>query len=128
MLSKRVIFISKSTLSQNLLEMIIKTIPRKVDFIPYRDMAAVMRTYFPKTVQLVIMDYNAMPKEDAEGVFQEVFSKKNLKQSKKVMIYSREAAIDHNKMKKLGVDYIYAKPFLPNEFIELVSKHLGIKV
>ncbi len=124
---KHVVFISKSKLSQNLIELIVKTIPRKIDFTTFDDLHEVALAFFPKNIQLVILDHNSIPKENSDLVFQQAFGKRQLKQAKKILMFSRDVDLDHEYLKAQGFQHSYAKPFLPDELIDMVSQNLGIR-
>ena len=127
MSGKKVIFISKSRLTQNLMELIINAVPRRLGFESFDDLAAFKKAALLKTVHLIILDQNCLPEATAVAELDLLFSRKQFKAAKKIFIFSHGTKIDYDTFKNCGIQQFYTKPFLPEEFIEIISHHLGIK-
>ncbi|EKD51963.1 MAG: hypothetical protein ACD_62C00150G0005 [uncultured bacterium] len=128
MSTKRVVFVSGSRLAQNLFEMIIRGIPRKIEFTAYDNLDAVAQAYFPNKVNLIILDQNCLSGDAGANLLTKAFVRGAFKTSKRMFVYSRNKVFDHEDLKQNGFKYQYAKPFLPEELIVMLSEHLGITV
>lgn len=119
---KHVIFVSKSKLSQNLMTLIVRSMPRKLHFTCFDSVAAAEHQYFTKPIQLVIVDKNAL-----QNTTQKPFSQKALKNAKTVLIHTREAHINREQLKEAGISDLLTKPFLAEELVEMIDNKLGYK-
>lgn len=123
---KRILFLSKSRLSQNLMELIIPCIPKKIAFTSIHDPAELAPAYFPKPIQLVMLDENFL-EESSEETLKEQFSSFGLRHAKKILICHKNSRANRNKVSELGITHFHTKPFLAEELATIVEKYLGHK-
>lgn len=124
---KRVLFVTKSKLSQNLLEIIIKSIPKKLEYHVVSNLDDLQIAFFPKPIQLVIIDSNVLSENGFQEAEWDLFKTSKLKASKKILIHARDTKFDLDKLKSVGVLQSLSKPFLPEELVEIINKQLGSK-
>ncbi|MBF0104760.1 MAG: hypothetical protein HQM16_05480 [Deltaproteobacteria bacterium] len=119
---KRIIFISRSKLSQNLMEIIIKSINKKIDYKPLSSLKELSKAHYSRPVQIVIVDNNAVRGEktsDTElfGAFESRYFVK----SKKIFLHTRKDAIDRDLLERHGFGVFLVKPFLTEELIDIIT-------
>lgn len=121
---KRIYFVTKSKLAQNLMDIIIKSINKKIDYKTLNFLSDLKSTPAAKPVQLLIVDHNAVENhpETLDLIDSKQFSK-----SKKIFVHSRSVKINRDRLEQLGFTHFLTKPFLPEEFIELIHSSLGGK-
>lgn len=124
---KRILFVTQSRLSQNLLGIIIKSIPRKIDYLTFSSLDEINATSLKKPVHLVIIDLNVFEGLAPTPKALAVFEGRTLKKARKLIIHDRQAAMDHRQLKTLGIDQGMSKPFLPEELVTLIMKSVGDK-
>lgn len=119
---KHVIFVSQSKLSQNLMTLIVKSIPRKMNFHCFDRIEDVNKNYFPKSVQLAIVDKNTL--SDAS---QKTFTPKAFRNAKIVLIHTRDFHPNREQLKTASISDFLTKPFLSEELVEMIENKLGYK-
>ena len=122
---KRILFLSKSRLSQNLMELITPCIPKKVILTGITDSAVLATMYFPKPIQLIIIDENFLD-EAFEGTLTELFSSFAFRHAKKVLVCHKNSKLNREKLSDLGIAYFHTKPFLAEELATIIEKYLMI--
>lgn len=123
---KRILFLSKSRLSQNLMELIIPCIPKKISLTGINDPDGLSSAYFPKPVQLVMLDENFL-EETSEETLREQFSSFGLRHAKKILVCHKNSRADRKKAAELGISHFHTKPFLAEELAAIIEKYLGHK-
>lgn len=123
---KRILFLSKSRLSQNLMELIIPCIPKKIALTGLNDPVALATAYFPKPFQLVMLDENFLG-ETPEEALREQFASFGLRHAKKILVCHKNSRADRDKFANLGITHFHTKPFLAEELAAIVDKYLGHK-
>lgn len=113
---KRLIFVSQSRLCQNLLALIAKSFPKKIDLTTLTDLNELNTLPSTKPINTIIFDEHAVDK-----VCPTVFLKPRFKQAKKILIHGSHAKIDKEKLSRLGQVQTKAKPLLPEEIIALMT-------
>lgn len=119
---KHVIFVSKSKLSQNLMTLIVRSMPRKINFNCFDSIDAAEHQYFAKPIHLAILDKNTLP-----DTAQKLFTQKALKNAKTVLIHTRDEHINREQLKNAGIHDSLTKPFLAEELVEVIDNKLGYK-
>lgn len=122
---KHMLFLSPSELSQNLMELIVPTIPRKIHFQSCRNLGELQSHYFSKPVTCTIIDERFLM-ENNFAELSAVFEKINLKKSKKILFYTSQGPFLRSGS-ELGFDESHAKPFLAEELKEIIRRALGLK-
>lgn len=119
---KHVIFVSKSKLSQNLMTLIVRSMPRKISFHCFDSVDAAEHQYFAKPIHLVIVDKNTLL-----DTTQKPFTQKSLKNAKTLLIHTRDAPVNREQLKNTGISDLLTKPFLAEELVEMIDNKLGYK-
>jgi hypothetical protein len=123
---KRAIFVTKSKLSQNLAELIVQHIPKKIEFHSYDSLLSMEALYFPKPIQLILMDAHSINIAGEREI--KVLEKSSLKKAKRVLLHSRGQALDQEFLNKIDVKAMATKPCLADELMNLILKHVGYKI
>jgi hypothetical protein len=120
---KQIAFITKSKLSQNLMGLLVPSLGQKISYVTFDSFETASAYHFAKPVHVMIFDQNVFDdlKDECDWSF---FEKPNLKKSEKILIYARHRDIDTGNLRELGFTAFHAKPFLPEELIELLKHHL----
>jgi len=124
---KRLLFVTKSKLSQNLLEIIVKTLPKQIDYHTLSNFSDLNTNSLSKTIQLMIIDQNSLPSNLKNDGLWSPLQSKYLKNAKKILINNRNDTIDQDFLKSLGFSQFLTKPFLTEELIDVLQKYLGGK-
>lgn len=112
---KRLIFVSQSRLCQNLLALIAKSFPKKIDLITLTDLDEFNTLPSTKPINTIIFDEHTLDK-----VCPPVFLKPRFKQATKIFIHGSNTKIDKEKLSRLGLVQTKVKPFLPEEIVRLM--------
>lgn len=123
-MAKRIAFISRSHLSQNLLGLVVATLPQKVEYQAFDDLSQTQGKNPGKNFTLVVIDFNAVndiPKMDIQAFL----SQRSFRSAKKILLHIRDTALSPLEWTNLGFDGFLTKPFLPQEFLTLVTKKMG---
>lgn len=122
---KHILFISKSQLAQNLMELIVKTIPKKVDFRVANSLDELENHTWRKPLQLLIFDANVMT--ESGELLTRMLTQKAFKGARRILIHAHQSqtVLPAHEMRALGMHQLLAKPFLPEELIELIEKNTG---
>ena len=123
---KRILFLSKSRLSHNLMDLITPCIPKRIVLTGLTDSGALTTTYFPKPIQLVMIDENFLD-ETFENTLTELFATFAFRHAKKVLICHKNSKTDRERLTALGINYFHTKPFLAEELAAIIEKYLGQK-
>jgi DNA-binding NtrC family response regulator len=122
-MAKRIAFISRSHLSQNLLGLVVATLPQKVEYQSFDNLSAAQNQNHGKNFTLVMIDFNAVsdsPQTDTQAFL----SQRGFRNAKKIMLHTRDSVINPQDWTPLGFNGFLTKPFLPQEFLTLVTKKL----
>lgn len=125
-MAKRIAFISRSHLSQNLLGLVVATLPQKTEYQAFDDLSEAQGKNHGKNFTLVMVDLNAVndiPKMDV----QTFLSQRGFRNAKKILLHVRDRTLNPSEWTDLGFDFFLTKPFLPQEFLTLVTKRSGGK-
>lgn len=125
-MAKRIAFISRSHLSQNLLGLVVATLPQKIEYQAFSDLSEAQSKNHGKTFTLVVIDFNAVNDLPKTNV-QDFLSQRSFRDAKKILLHVRDAILNPSEWINLGFDGFLAKPFLPQEFLTLVTKKSGGK-
>lgn len=119
---KRVVFVSRSKLSQNLLGLIMQSLPKKIEYTPLNTLEELEEALFSKAIHLILIDHNTIHPESSWAGLET----KPLKTARKVFIHTRKTKLPHD-LEEVGFHQAVTKPFLTEELVELIENHLGGK-
>jgi len=114
---KRVLFVTKSKLAQNLLGIIIQSIPKKIELVTLDDLKTVGDSYFAKPINLILLDESVIVNTEE---FKNL-DKTKLKNAKRILIHKRNSKVDKSNLGNLGIKQFHAKPFLTEEILDWVT-------
>lgn len=119
---KRVVFISRSKLSQNLLSLVLESIPnKKIELVTVSNLIELQKTFFPKPIHSIIIDASVLTGDvDTSG-----FNAKSLQKAQRILIHSRHHTIPGKLIDELHVDQTCTKPFTPEELTGIVQQSIG---
>jgi hypothetical protein len=121
---KRIVFLSKSRLARNLLELIVPAIPKKVHYTGCPDLTVLAKTNFAKPVQLVLIDENFCSDSELD-VLTKTLQTSAFQSAKRLAFANKSSARNRDQWDKLRVSHVHIKPFLAEELANLIEKNLG---
>lgn len=124
---KRVVFLSRSKLALNLMELVMPSVPKKIQFRGFGNLEEIKKTYFPKPIQLVIVDDNILDGAAGTELHDILSNSLALKGARKIAVTSKSPRVDKAALAALGLTHSYIKPFLPEELAGIIDKNLGGK-
>lgn len=130
-MTKRIAFLSRSHLSQNLLRLVLATLSQKTEYHAFGDLLDAHNKSHgkgasPKPFTLMVIDLNAVHDIPKMNV-QNLLSQRLFRDAKKILVHMRDADIAPQEWMSFGFDGFLTKPFLPQEFLALVTKKAGGK-
>lgn len=121
---KRIVFLSRSKLALNLMELLVPFVPKKAQVSGFSSLEQFEKTYFAKPVQLIIVDENFLGENGAASVAQ-AFKRSNLKGAGKIVLVGKNTAAAKEKFSSLEPAHFHTKPFLPEELAAIIDLNLG---
>lgn len=119
---KHVIFASQSHLAHNVVDILSKTLTKRVDLTCFTQLNDVAEYAALHPVNLVILDHSTMAAVESEAV--SLLGSRALKSVHKILLHKRDAVFDAQFLQSHGFVSFLTKPFLPEELTELMSKCL----
>lgn len=123
---KRILFLSKSRLSQNLMELVIPSIPKKVVLTGSIDLNSLAGAYLPKPFNLVMIDENILENGGIDTL-STLFEASAFRHAKRVAICHKNSRLNREAAAAVGIAYFHTKPFLAEELAGIIERYLGTK-
>lgn len=119
---KRIVFLSRSRLSQNLLSLVLESIPnKKIELITVSSLNELQKTFFPKPIHSIILDASILTGDvDTSGL-----GAKSLQKAQRILIHNRHHTIPSKLIDELRIDQTCTKPFTPEELTNIVQQSIG---
>ena len=108
------------------MEIIIDSLNKKIEYSAFSHVDEIDLSATKKITQLIILDNNAIKnRKISDDELKALFETRHFIKTKKIFIHGRNASIDKKLLEGLGFNHFLTKPFLPEEFIELINANLG---
>ncbi len=121
---KHVIFVSQSHLAHNVIEILSKTLTKRVDLTCFTTLNDLAESAALHPVNLVILDHNTFAAAGSEHTISLLLGTRSLKHTYKILLHKRDDVFDSQLLQSLGFVSFLTKPFLPEELTELMQKCL----
>jgi DNA-binding response OmpR family regulator len=121
---KRIVFLSRSKLALNLMELIIPFVPKKAQVSGFSNVGEFEKAYFVKPVQLLVIDENFCDKNDV-ATLAKTIKKTTFKTARKIILIGKNSNSDRQRFLELDANHFHTKPFLPEELAEIIDRNLG---
>lgn len=124
---KKILFLSKSHLAHNLLHLVVQNIPKKVSLFCYATLQNFFLDFTGKNISLVILDENIFDNnEKIKNEFIEKIRDYPTENIRFIGLKAQKSTVSFT----LPLSHFesYRKPFMAEEFCEILLKNLGYKI
>lgn len=118
---KRVLFLSRSVLCQNLLALLLENYPDKIDHIYESQYDHVIKSVAGKTIHLIIMDANSISETSSPAAL----DSKYMGKAKRLLIHDRSKKPSDEFIMRFKINQTLAKPFTEEELADIIENTLG---
>lgn len=121
---KHVVFLSRSHLAHNVMELLIASVNKRVSLSCYTDFTVLRETPIAHTISLMIVDHNVFLLGGSEHQLLQDLNRRFFKSARKILLHGREADFDAAHMRDAGFSHFLRKPFLPEELLQIMQASL----
>lgn len=123
---KRILFITRSGLCQNLFREVLSLVPGRTEMMAAETLSQI-EAFRPeeKKFSLVVIDQNCLDGEGIPDSSGTVIGHPAVSSAKKILIHSYDRKPDPRLTSKITFEAVGIKPFLPEELASLIEKNLS---
>lgn len=123
---KRILFISRSGLCQNLFREVLSLVSVKTEVVALEafSKAEALRPD-EKRFSLVVIDQNCIEGEETAASSETVIGHPSVSPAKKILIHAHDRKPDPRLTSRIAFEAVGIKPFLPEELAALIEKNLS---